>query len=88
MHVTSLAFRRMAVRTQSIEVSPPPTTSTSLALEVERLAHVLRQQLRLEVAAHEELRRLVDVAEVFALDPHLPADRRAGAEEDGVVALL
>ena len=57
-----------------------------LVLAVHWLAHVLRKLLRLQIAAYEKLRRLIDVRELLALNPHLPANRRACSEEHGVVA--
>src|SRR3990172_8981797 len=48
--------------------------------------HLLRELVRLQVAAHQELRGLVDAGQLLAGDAHLAADAGAGADEDGMVA--
>ena len=49
---------------------------------------VLRQVLRRQVAAHQELSRLEDAGRVLVLQPQLHALDRAGRDEDGVEVAL
>src|SRR3990170_4373968 len=50
-------------------------------------AHLLRELVGLQVAAHQELRGLVAPGQLLAGDAHLAADAGAGADEDGVEAV-
>src|SRR3990170_3020891 len=54
--------------------------------ERQGLPHLLRELVRLQVAAHQEFGGLVDAGQLLAGDAHLAADAGAGADEDGVVA--
>ena len=71
------------MRTQSMEVSPPPMTTTLVGFGSGSRRCSGSWSGR-EVAAHEEVGRLVDAGQRFALDAHLVADAGASADEDGV----
>ncbi len=85
VHVTDSAPWRMAVRMQSMPVSPPPRTTTRLALQAHELFSRARQA-QLVIDVRDEVRqRLVHARQIFTREAALHVLVGAHAHEHGVV---